>query len=370
MLEALDRGNLFLVPLDDRRRWYRYHHLFADVLRARLLDEQPDQVPELHRRASDWYEQNGERSEAIRHALAGRGLRASGGPDRARDARRCASGRQEATLRRWLEALPDERLSRQAGARASRYVGALSGQRRARGRRGAPAGRRAVAGRDGRRAGRTRGRRDRRWSSSTRRSSAACRARSRSTGPRWPWPRAMSPAPIDPCAAGARPRRPRTIISAAAAAAGFLGLASWTSGDLEAAHRSYADAVASLREGRVLLRRPRLRHRPGRHPDRAGPSPRGDAHLRARRCSSRRDRARRRSAERRTCTWGMSELLRERNDLAGRDAAPAGEQRARRARGPGAEPRIAGASRWPGSGRPKETWTARSSCSTRPSACT
>ena len=71
MLEALERGNLFLVPLDDRRQWYRYHHLFADVLRARLLDEQPDGVPELHRRASEWYEQNGDRSEAIRHALAG-----------------------------------------------------------------------------------------------------------------------------------------------------------------------------------------------------------------------------------------------------------------------------------------------------------
>src|SRR5439155_1303865 len=70
MLEALDRGNLFLVPLDDRRRWYRYHHLFADVLQARLLDEQPDQVPDLHRRASAWYEQNGERSVAIGHALA------------------------------------------------------------------------------------------------------------------------------------------------------------------------------------------------------------------------------------------------------------------------------------------------------------
>ena len=57
MLEALERGNLFVVPLDDRRRWYRYHHLFADVLQARLLDEQPDQVPDLHRRASAWYEQ-------------------------------------------------------------------------------------------------------------------------------------------------------------------------------------------------------------------------------------------------------------------------------------------------------------------------
>ena len=99
MLEALDRANLFLVPLDDRRRWYRYHHLFADVLRAHLLDEQPDEVPELHRRASDWYEQNGDRSEAIRHALAG------GDFDRAADLIELAvpalrAGRQEATVLR------------------------------------------------------------------------------------------------------------------------------------------------------------------------------------------------------------------------------------------------------------------------------
>ena len=70
-LEALDRGNLFVVPLDDRRQWYRYHHLFADVLRARLAEESPDLVPELHRRASDWYAANGDRFEAIDHALAG-----------------------------------------------------------------------------------------------------------------------------------------------------------------------------------------------------------------------------------------------------------------------------------------------------------
>src|SRR5687768_15569346 len=70
MLEALDRRNLFLVPLDDRRLWYRYHHLFADVLRARLLDEHADRVRELHQRASDWYERDGQRVEAIRHALA------------------------------------------------------------------------------------------------------------------------------------------------------------------------------------------------------------------------------------------------------------------------------------------------------------
>src|SRR5437879_9823247 len=70
MLEALERANLFVVPLDDRRRWYRYHHLFADVLRARLLDEHPDHVPDLHGRASAWYQHNGEPSEAIRHSLA------------------------------------------------------------------------------------------------------------------------------------------------------------------------------------------------------------------------------------------------------------------------------------------------------------
>ncbi|MCC6177453.1 MAG: hypothetical protein IT305_19315 [Chloroflexi bacterium] len=69
MLETLDRGNLFMVALDDRRRWYRYHHLFADMLQARLMDEQREHVPDLHRRASGWYEQNGERPEAIRHTL-------------------------------------------------------------------------------------------------------------------------------------------------------------------------------------------------------------------------------------------------------------------------------------------------------------
>src|SRR5207244_8436379 len=70
MLENLERANLFLVPLDDRRGWYRYHHLFADVLRAHLLDEQPAAIADLHRRASAWYERNGERSEAVQHALA------------------------------------------------------------------------------------------------------------------------------------------------------------------------------------------------------------------------------------------------------------------------------------------------------------
>jgi LuxR family maltose regulon positive regulatory protein len=107
MLEALDRGNLFLVSLDDRRRWYRYHHLFADVLQARLQDEEPGQVPDLHRRASDWYEQAGERPAAIGHALAaGDFERAAGLVELAIPAMRRT--RQEAKLRGWLEVLPDE----------------------------------------------------------------------------------------------------------------------------------------------------------------------------------------------------------------------------------------------------------------------
>jgi len=107
MLEALDRGNLFLVQLDDRRQWYRYQHLFGDVLRAHLLDEQPDRVHELHLRASDWYERNGERSEAIRHALAAEDFeRAADLVELAIPAMR--RSRQEATVRGWLETLPGE----------------------------------------------------------------------------------------------------------------------------------------------------------------------------------------------------------------------------------------------------------------------
>ena len=106
-LVTLERANLFLVPLDDRRRWYRYHHLFADVLRAHLLDEQADNVAVLHDRASGWFERNGEPAEAIRHALA------AGDFDRAANLaelaiRSMAQARQEATMRGWLKVLPAE----------------------------------------------------------------------------------------------------------------------------------------------------------------------------------------------------------------------------------------------------------------------
>jgi len=68
MLEALDRANLFVTALDDERQWYRYHHLFVDLLRNRLHQAVPALVPELHRRASTWYEQHDLIVEAVHHA--------------------------------------------------------------------------------------------------------------------------------------------------------------------------------------------------------------------------------------------------------------------------------------------------------------
>ena len=123
MLEALDRANLFLVPLDDNRRWYRYHHLFADVLKMHLLDTQPGQVAELHRRASRWYDDAGEVSPAVRHALA------CGDIDHAAELVERAipalqRSRQEATIRGWLDNLPDE-VVRVRPVLASGLVGAL-----------------------------------------------------------------------------------------------------------------------------------------------------------------------------------------------------------------------------------------------------
>jgi LuxR family maltose regulon positive regulatory protein len=69
LLAELERSNLFLTPLDDERRWYRYHHLFADLLSRRLSRRYPDQVPVLHRRASRWYEDKEMTAQAIGHAL-------------------------------------------------------------------------------------------------------------------------------------------------------------------------------------------------------------------------------------------------------------------------------------------------------------
>ena len=68
-LEYLEHANLFVIPLDEDRRWYRYHHLFTDVLRQRLRESDANLLPELHRRANVWFEQQGLAAEAVYHAL-------------------------------------------------------------------------------------------------------------------------------------------------------------------------------------------------------------------------------------------------------------------------------------------------------------
>ncbi len=70
IIAALDTANLFLIPLDDRRKWFRYHHLFAQTLRSQLSQAEPELVPVLHRRASEWHRRWGSTDEAISHALA------------------------------------------------------------------------------------------------------------------------------------------------------------------------------------------------------------------------------------------------------------------------------------------------------------
>ena len=125
MLEALERGNLFVVPLDDKRRWYRYHQLFADVLQARLMEEQPDRVPVLHGRASEWYARHGQASDAIRHALAADDFeRAAGLVERV--ARATIRSNQSARLLEWLKVLPDD-LVRARPVLSTYYAFALLG---------------------------------------------------------------------------------------------------------------------------------------------------------------------------------------------------------------------------------------------------
>jgi LuxR family maltose regulon positive regulatory protein len=107
ILEYLESSNLFIIPLDDKRRWYRYHHLFADLLRVRLTQAHPERLPELHRRASKWYEQNGLEPEAIDHALAAEDF-ASAVRLLVDNAWAMLSRGEMPTLLGWLDALPDE----------------------------------------------------------------------------------------------------------------------------------------------------------------------------------------------------------------------------------------------------------------------
>ncbi|MGY1604895.1 LuxR C-terminal-related transcriptional regulator [Geodermatophilus sp. SYSU D00815] len=224
-LEALDRANLFLVPLDDRRHWYRYHHLFADVLQARLLDEQPGRVRELHRRASGWHAEHGEPSEAIRHALAaGDAERAADLVERAvPEARR---DRQETTLRHWFEALPDEVL-RARPALGVTYAGTLLQH------------------------GETTGIAERLRDAEHRLDAAPAAAAARVRGEIALYRAALAQVAGDPAETVAQARRVLDLAGEEehllrGAAAGILGLASWSIGDLATAHRWWSDSHAHL----------------------------------------------------------------------------------------------------------------------------
>ena len=106
MLEAIERANLFLVPLDEVRGWWRYHHLFADLLRARLSQERPERVGELHRNAAAVARgaRAGRRCRASRPGR--RGSRLGGAADRAPRRRSSSCAARERPLQRWLAALP------------------------------------------------------------------------------------------------------------------------------------------------------------------------------------------------------------------------------------------------------------------------
>ncbi len=107
LLNQLDRANLFLVPLDDERNWYRYHHLFSDLLRTQMQDTLPEQVSSLHALASQWYEEEDLIEEAVDHALAGNDIgRATLLVER--NAMQMIAQSKLTTLSRWFEGLPGE----------------------------------------------------------------------------------------------------------------------------------------------------------------------------------------------------------------------------------------------------------------------
>jgi LuxR family maltose regulon positive regulatory protein len=232
MLELLDRQNLFLVALDDHRRWYRYHHLFADVLRAHLRVERPDDIAELHRRASRWYDGAGDAEAAVRHALdAGDTSTAANLAEMAIAGLR--QHRRESVLRSWADDLPNDVVSNRpvlaigliGGLMASNHFAGVDERlRTVEQMMSGPASELVVV--------------DQAALASVPASIELYRS-------------ALALVSGDPAGAGARAE---LAIAAApegdeltpASAAGVAGLAWWTIGDLVAAHQSYVACAAGL----------------------------------------------------------------------------------------------------------------------------
>jgi LuxR family maltose regulon positive regulatory protein len=107
VLEHLERHHFFVVALDDKRQWYRYHRLFADFLHHRLRLKYPNHVKELHQRASHWFEKNGLQSEAISHALAAQSYERAAELVQSMAELLIWRRAEHNTLLGWLTALPD-----------------------------------------------------------------------------------------------------------------------------------------------------------------------------------------------------------------------------------------------------------------------
>ncbi len=114
VLEHLEASNLFILPLDSQRRWYRYHRLFSDLLRQRLQQMHPHLVPGLHHRASEWLERNDLAGEAIDHALEAEDLERAAGLIEAQAETTLMRG-EIATFMHWIGALPDALLRARPG---------------------------------------------------------------------------------------------------------------------------------------------------------------------------------------------------------------------------------------------------------------
>lgn len=107
VLEDLVSTNLFILPIDEKGVWYRYHHLFAEVLRVRLNKDHPSLISELHRRASSWHLQQGMMDEAVRHALAGADVSEAARLIGSAAGNMLRQG-ESVSLTGWLDALPEE----------------------------------------------------------------------------------------------------------------------------------------------------------------------------------------------------------------------------------------------------------------------
>ncbi|WP_325004181.1 LuxR C-terminal-related transcriptional regulator [Intrasporangium sp.] len=241
MLAGLERANLFIVALDDQREWYRYHHLFADVLRARVLSEQPQLVPVVHQRASRWYEDHGNIEDAVRQALAGHDVdRAVALMEQAVPAMR--RNRQDATLVAWIKALPDDAVRRSPVLTVvCSWMLMASGALDQAEARLADAERALAAGPDA--SGRP-------WADTQElRTLPATTAVYRA---------ALAQARGDGAGTATHARRALELSApgdhlARGAAAGFLGFAEWMKGDVSAALSTFTQAVASLRAAGNLV---------------------------------------------------------------------------------------------------------------------